>query len=174
MRRRSCIRTPTHSTGLIEDIPHNTNIQFSALISRNSLPEDWGSWGAFHIYTYLLLQEGFDYEVFEAKLPELYTNHMAEIFERMGIDIVYEVLPLTWIHLHSDFEGEPVPVGNISYLYIFIAIIILMILIASMNYMNLATARATKRSKEIGIRKVAGSTRISLIRQFLTESMVLT
>jgi putative ABC transport system permease protein len=161
-------------TGLIEDIPHNTNIQFSALISRNSLPEDWGSWGAFHIYTYLLLQEGFDYEVFEAKLPELYTNHMAEIFERMGIDIVYEVLPLTWIHLHSDFEGEPVPVGNISYLYIFIAIIILMILIASMNYMNLATARATKRSKEIGIRKVAGSTRISLIRQFLTESMVLT
>jgi putative ABC transport system permease protein len=99
---------------------------------------------------------------------------MAEIFERMGINIVYDVLPVTWIHLHSDFEGEPVPVGNINYVYIFIAIIILMILIASMNYMNLATARATRRSKEIGIRKVAGSPRSVLIRQFLTESVLLT
>ena len=105
----------------------------------------------------------------------MYQDHMAEIFERMGIDIRYEVLPITYIHLHSDFEGEPVPVGNISYLYIFIAIIVLMILIASMNYMNLATARATKRSKEIGIRKVAGSARgIPLSGNSLSESLVLT
>ncbi|MFC2113322.1 ABC transporter permease, partial [Bacteroidota bacterium] len=130
-------------TGLIEDLPHNTNISLTGLISRNSLPEDWGSWGSFHIYTWVLLQEGFDYEVFETKIQELYTNHMAEIFERMGINIEYDVLPITWIHLHSDFQGEPVPVGNINYLYIFIAIIVLLILIASMNYMNLATARAT-------------------------------
>ena len=161
-------------TGLIEDLPHNTNYTFSALASRNTIPEDYGSWGSFHIYTYVLLQKGFDYELFEAKLPDLYTNHMAEIFERMGIKIVYEVLPITWIHLHSDFEGEPVPVGNISYVHIFIAIIVLMLLIASMNYMNLATARSTKRSKEIGIRKVAGSSRRSLIRQFLVESFTLT
>jgi putative ABC transport system permease protein len=161
-------------TGLIENLPHNTNYTFSALISRNTLPEDWGSWGSFHIFTYVLLREGTDYKAFEAKLPELYTSHMAEIFERMGINIVYEVIPITRIHLHSDFEGEPVPVGNMNYVYIFIAIIILMILIASMNYMNLATARATRRSKEIGIRKVVGSPRTALIRQFLVESMVLT
>jgi len=160
-------------TGLIEDLPHNTNFQFSALISRTTLPEDFGSWGSFHIYTYVLLQEDFDHKEFEAKLPLMYKNHMAQIFERMGIDIRYEVLPITYIHLHSDFEGEPVPVGNINYVYIFIAIIILMILIASINYMNLATARATKRSREIGIRKVAGSARITLIHQFLSESLVL-
>jgi len=161
-------------TGLIEDITENTNYEFSALISRNSLPEDYGSWGSFNIYTYVLLQGGFDHEVFEAKLPELYTNHMAEIFERIGINIVYEVLPITDIHLHSDFEGEPIPVGNISYVYIFIAMIALMLLIASINYMNLATARSTKRSREIGIRKVAGSSRVALIRQFLIESVILT
>jgi len=161
-------------TGLIEDLPHNTNYTFSALASRNTLPEDYGNWGSFHIFTYVLLQEGSDHEVFEAKLPELYANHMAEIFERMGIKIVYDVLPITWIHLHSDFQGEPVPVGNMSYVHIFIAIIALMLLIASMNYMNLATARSTKRSKEIGIRKVAGSSRKSLIRQFLVESFTLT
>ena len=161
-------------TGLIEDLPHNTNYTFSALLSRNTIPEDYGNWGSFHIFTYVLLQEGSDHEVFEAKLTELYTNHMAEIFERMGIKIVYDVLPITWIHLHSDFQGEPVPVGNMSYVHIFIAIIALMLLIASMNYMNLATARSTKRSKEIGIRKVAGSSRKSLIRQFLVESFTLT
>lgn len=160
-------------TGLIEDVPWNSNYRFSALISANSLPADFGGWGAFHIYTYVLLQEGFDYKAFEAKLPEMYTNHMAEIFERMGINIVYEVLPITRIHLHSDYEGEAVPVGNISYVYIFIAIIILMLLIASINYMNLATARSTKRSREIGIRKVAGSSRVALMRQFLIESVIL-
>ena len=160
-------------TGLIEDVPRNSNYRFSALISANSLPKEYGGWGAFHIYTYVLLQEGFDYKMFEAKLPEMYKNHMAEIFERMGINIVYEVLPITKIHLHSDFEGEPVPAGNISYVHIFIAIIFLMLLIASINYMNLATARSTRRSKEIGIRKAAGSSRVALINQFLTESVIL-
>lgn len=164
---------PLKVTGLIEDTPHNTNYRYSALISWSTLPENLGSWGSFFMYTYVLLQEGYDYREFEAKLPMIYENHMAEIFERMGIQIRYEVLPVTRIHLHSDFEGEPVPEGNISYVYIFIAIIVLLLVIASMNYMNLATARSTKRAKEIGIRKVSGSSRSMLVRQFLAESLVL-
>ncbi len=160
-------------TGLIEDIPENTHFTFSALISRNTLPEDFGSWGAFHIYTYVLLQEGTDPDAFENKLPEMYKNYMAEIFERMGINIVYDVVPITQIHLHSDFEGEPVQVGNMNYVYIFIVVAVLLLVIASINYMNLATARSTKRSKEVGMRKVAGSSRGALIRQFLSESVIL-
>jgi putative ABC transport system permease protein len=161
-------------TGLIEDIPKTSNYRFSALISRNSLPEDYGSWGSFHIYTYILLREGADYKALEAKLPEMYKNYMAEIFERMGINIVYELLPIIRIHLYSDFEGEPVAVGNVQFIYIFLVIIVFLLTIASINYMNLATARSTKRSKEVGIRKVAGSSRSALIRQFLAESLVLT
>ena len=160
-------------TGLIEDIPRNTHFTFDALISRTTLPEDWGSWGSFHIYTYILLQEGTDPEAFEAKLPEMYDNYMAEIFERIGINIVYDVMPVTTIHLHSDFEGEPVQVGNMNYVYIFIVVTILLLVIASINYMNLATARSTKRSKEVGLRKVVGSSRSALIRQFLSESVIL-
>ena len=161
-------------TGLMEDVPKNSNYRFSALISRNTLPDDFGSWGSFHIYTYILLREGADYKALEAKLPEMYKNYMAEIFERMGINIVYELLPITRIHLHSDFEGEPVAVGSIQYIYIFIIIIAFLLVIACINYMNLATARSTKRSKEVGIKKVAGSSRRALIRQFISESLVLT
>jgi putative ABC transport system permease protein len=161
-------------TGLIEDIPKTSNYRLSALISRNSLPDDYGSWGAFHMYTYILLREGADYKALEAKLPEMYKNYMAEIFERMGINIVYELLPITRIHLYSDFEGEPVPVGNMQFIYIFIVIIVFLLTIACINYMNLATARSTKRSKEVGIKKVAGSSRKALIWQFISESLVLT
>jgi putative ABC transport system permease protein len=160
-------------TGLIEDVPKNSNYRFSALISKNSLPDDFGSWGAFHIYTYILLKKSADYKALEAKLPEMYKNYMAEIFERMGINIVYELLPITRIHLYSDFQGELVPVGKIQYIYIFIVIIAFLLIIACINYMNLATARSTKRSKEVGIKKVSGSSRNALIRQFITESMVL-
>jgi putative ABC transport system permease protein len=161
-------------TGLIEDIPSNTHFTLSALISRTTLPAVWGSWGAFHIYTYILLQEGADPDELEAKLPEMYDNYMAEIFERMGIHIVYDVMPITTIHLHSDFEGEPVQTGNMNYVYIFLVVTILLLIIASINYMNLATARSTKRSKEVGLRKVVGSSRGALIRQFLSESVILT
>jgi len=92
----------------------------------------------------------------------------------MGIKIVYELLPITRIHLYSDFEGEPVAVGKVQFIYIFLVIIVFLLTIASINYMNLATARSTKRSKEVGIRKVAGSSRRALIRQFLLESLALT
>ena len=96
----------THNvTGLIEDLPPNTNYSFSALISENSLPEDFGSWGAFHIYTYVLLQENFDYKVFETKLPELYKNHMAEIFEIMGIKRVFVILKIRFHAIVHSCKG---------------------------------------------------------------------
>lgn len=161
-------------TGVIKNIPFNSHYRFDAMASRKSLPEEMGSWGNFGVFTYLLLPEGLDYKEFEAKIKEMYANYMAEIFERIGITIEYVLEPITDIHLKSTSGSEPEPTGSIAYVIIFGIVALFLILIAAMNYMNLATARSTKRAREVGLRKVVGSHRESLIFQFLTESTVLT
>lgn len=161
-------------TGLMEDVPENSHLKFSALISRSTLPRQMGSWGSFGVYTYLLLPEGTDYKQFESKISEMYAKYMAQIFEAMGIKVEYVLHPLPWIHLNSTFEGEPEPTGSKNYIYIFSIVALFMLVIASINYMNLATARSTRRAREVGLRKVMGSSRKLLVLQFLTESLLLT
>jgi len=78
--------------------------------------------------------------------------------------------PVTAIHLHSDMGNEPEELGSISYIYIFSAVAFFMLIIACINYMNLTTARSARRAKEIGIRKVTGSSKTQLVAQFLIES----
>ena len=161
-------------TGVIRDIPRNSHFRFDALASRTSLPEELGSWGNFGVMTYLLLPEDIDILEFEKKLKGMYDRYMAEIFERMGISVVYNLEPVTWIHLHSTHQGEPEPTGSMAYVYIFALVALFLILIAAMNYMNLATARSIRRAREVGLRKVVGSGRGGLVMQFLTESATLT
>lgn len=161
-------------TGLMKDVPRNSSLRFDALISRNTLPADFSnSWGSFGVPTYILLQENTDYIAFQEKIQEMYDKFMAEIFERIGITVEYIVQPLIDIHLNPIGEGEVEQSGDITYLYIFGIVGIFMLTIASINYMNLATARSSKRAREVGLRKVVGSNRGLLIGQFLTESTVL-
>ena len=160
-------------TAVIEDVPRNSHILFDGLVSRNSLPQQMGSWGNFGVSTYLLLQEGEDATQFQEKLKEMYDRYMATIFEGIGITVEYELMQLTEIHLHSDNAGEPQPTGSIQYVIIFSIVAFFLILIATLNYINLATARSAKRAKEISLRKVTGSSRRLLIIQFLTESSLL-
>ena len=96
---------------------------------------------------------------------------MAPIFTKYNVKINYGVQPITDIHLLSKLEGEPEETGDMSYIWIFSAVAFFMLLIACINYMNLTTARSARRAKEIGIRKVAGSTKKQLISQFLSESL---
>jgi putative ABC transport system permease protein len=157
-------------TGVMKDVPRNSHIRFDAMLSGSSLPADFGSWGNYGVFTYVELQDGFSGEQLDELLPEIYEKYQAEIFKNIGITMEYESMPITKIHLHSTFEGEPVPVGNMTYIYIFSAVIVLMLIIASINYMNLAIARSVRRAREVGIRKVVGSGKGNLIGQFLTES----
>ena len=162
-------------TAVIRDVPFNSHIRFNMLVSASTLAKDFAnSWGAFGFYTYVLLRPNTDPVAFEKKLLPMYDRHMAEIFSKFNIKIHYGVQPITAIHLHSDFQGEPEELGSISYIYIFSAVALFMIIIACINYMNLTTARSARRAKEIGIRKVAGSTKPQLIVQFLVESTLTT
>ena len=161
-------------TAVIEDVPRNSHILFDGLVSRNSLPAQMGSWGNFGVFTYVLLREGEDAAAFQEKLKEMYDRYMATIFESIGISIEYELMKVTDIHLHSDNGSEPQPTGSIQYVIIFSIVAFFLLLIATLNYISLATARSAKRAKEISLRKVNGSSRGMLVIQFLAESSLLT
>jgi putative ABC transport system permease protein len=161
-------------TGVIQDVPTNSHFRFDAVAARNNLPKQLGNWGNFGVYTYLLFPDKFDTKAFEKKMEGMYDAYMKTIFEPLKISIKYKLEPLTRIHLYSKNAAEPEPTGSITYVYIFAIVAIFLVLIASMNYMNLATARSTRRAREVGLRKVVGSRRGPLILQFLSESMVFT
>jgi len=161
-------------TGIIEDVPSNSHFRFDALASRSNLPERIGSWGNFGVFTYLLFPEGLDVKAFEAKMQGMYAAYMEPLFGPLNIKIEYILEPITRIHLYSTNPGEPEPTGSITYVYIFAVVALFLILIAAMNYMNLATARSARRAREVGLRKVVGSSRRLLVSQFLAESTAMT
>jgi putative ABC transport system permease protein len=173
-------------TGLIDAIPTNAHFQASLLLSMASRPDAKSpSWMISGFYTYLVLPQHYDYKRLEAKLPQVVEKYMAPQlkqafgmsmaqFRQKGNDVGLYLQPLTDIHLHSNLTGELLPNGTIQYVYLFGAIALFMLLIACINFMNLSTAGASKRAKEVGIRKVMGSERQGLVQQFLIESMLLT
>lgn len=161
--------------GVYKDMPSNSHIIADAMISIQTVfDSNSGSWGSFGIYTYVLLNNSSNYDLHKEHLDEIIDKRVATIFDQYNITIKYHLLPIETIHLNSDFEGEPVATGNMNYIYIFMVVGIFLIVIASINYMNLATARSAKRSLEVGVRKVMGAHQSSLIFQFLTESVLIT
>ncbi|GAA4447010.1 ABC transporter permease [Nibrella saemangeumensis] len=173
-------------TGVIDPVPANSHFHFDFFVSMASFPESKStSWMVSEFYTYLVLPEGYDYKKLEAKLPQVVEKHMGPQlqqafgmslaqFQKKGNNVGLYLQPLTDIHLHSDLSYDLEPSGDIRYVYIFGTVALFMLLIACINFMNLSTAGASKRSKEVGIRKVLGSVKMALVNQFLTESIVLT
>lgn len=161
-------------TGVMLDIPSNAHFDFEALASYSSLDLDieLHSWGRNSMWTYLLLRPGASPKALEAKFPSFIEDHIErsdalEVFS-------YYLQPLTDIHLHSHMVGEIDTNNDISTVYIFSAIALFILLIASINYINLATARSSQRMREVGMRKVLGAFQGQLVRQFLGESLLMT
>jgi putative ABC transport system permease protein len=172
-------------TGLIDKVPANSHFHFDLFASMTGLDEAKSdSWMGSNYFTYLLLKPGYDYKRLEAKLPAMVEKYMGpQIQKEMGISLFqfrtkgnqlgFALQPLTSIHLYSHSNYELDAPGNAMYVYIFGAIAIFMLLIACINFINLSTAGASQRAKEVGVRKVIGSGKSQLIFQFLTESALL-
>ena len=164
-------------SAVIGDVPKNSHIRYDMLISMSSLlrgpnQDNQFNWGNFNNYTYVLLKPGTSAAAFNKKLAPMYDKYMAPIFAKFNVKMHYDVQPITAIHLHSTLDQEPEELGSMSYIWIFSAVAFFMLLIACINYMNLTTARSARRAKEIGIRKVTGSTKSQLVLQFLSESLL--
>ena len=172
-------------SGVCENVPKNSHMEFDFAASLGLLNLDrQPNYVSFSVYAYIVLRDGTDPKVIEGKMPALVEHYAAgQIQARSGISYKeyiaagngydYFLQPIRDIHLHSHLTNEIKPNGNITYIYILIAIAIFLIVIACINFMNLATAISVTRAREVGIRKIVGSTRGSIIRQFLMESLVL-
>ena len=175
-------------TGVIRNMPDQSQFHFSFI---RPLRESWtfddpsdNDWLSSNYYTYILVQPGttraevqkdvdvvVDLHIGPA-LQELVHASVADL-NKAGNHFRYLILPFNDVHLHSNKSYELEANGNIQFVYIFSVIAVLILLIACVNFMNLSTARSSQRAKEVGIRKVAGSTKGHLILQFLTESILL-
>ncbi|MVN22652.1 ABC transporter permease [Mucilaginibacter arboris] len=161
---------PNLVTGVIDDVPANSHFTFSGL---RSFPQNFTEeWGQIHLYTYILLAKEASLQKLEAKLPAFYTKYLKAALGPMNYRM--ELQPLKSIHLHSNLTAEMSANGSMSLIYTFSIVAILILIIAAINYMNLSTARASIRIKEIGVRKVTGSSKAQLIILFLSESVLLT
>lgn len=165
-------------TGVIQDFPQNSHFKFDMICSLITFKQglDNTQWFANNYRTYILLREGASAAAFEAKFPDLVKNYTVagqdfDAWLASGNYWEYYLQPLTSIHLHSDLNGEFEANGNSAYVSAALLIAVFLLLIASVNYMNLATARSASRAREVGIRKVVGSTRGPLIRQFIAEAL---
>ncbi len=154
-------------TGVIEDVPSNSHFHFDFLISTRKFDGNIdANWGFYNFYTYIKVKPGINSANLTKKIQAVYESGVTN-----GKNIFY-VQPLTDIHLTSNLKWELEPNSDKLYVYVFTIIALFIIVIAGINYVNIATAKASVRAKEIGVRKVAGAYRSSLIKQFLLESVI--
>jgi len=172
-------------TGVFNQLPANSHFHIDLFGSMAGWqPAQSDSWMSGAFFTYLLLKPGTNILALQNKFPDMVKKYMGPQIQRdMGLSLDqfrtkgnklgFILQPLTAIHLHPNATNELEPAGNASYVYIFGVIAIFVLVIASMNFINLSTASASKRAKEVGVRKVIGSGRSQLIKQFLMESTLL-
>lgn len=174
-------------TAVFQNMPVASHFHYDILIALAGLDEaQQENFLSNNFNTYFLLKPGTDAKALEQKFPVFLEKHVGpqaaavlggefsmEKFKAGGNIWEYTLMPVTDIHLHSDLTAELGPNGDITYVYLFSAIALFILSIACINFMNLSTARSASRAKEVGVRKVMGSLRSHLVRQFLLESILL-
>ncbi|UCE41864.1 MAG: ABC transporter permease [Candidatus Aminicenantes bacterium] len=156
--------------GIMQDIPHNSHIQADFICNFEFLvAQDWSiRWVDHMYYTYLKLRPDIDLDSFHAKIKTYINDNNQD-----PTTIHISLQPIKDIHLRSHFSNDigGHSQGKALYVYIFSVVAVIVLLIACINFMNLATAQAAKRAKEIGVRKVSGASKGHLIKQFFSESL---
>jgi putative ABC transport system permease protein len=172
-------------TGVMKDFPRQSHFHLSFIRPvRDSWQGDNDQWLSNNWHSYILVRPGVDRAVLQSRVNATVDKYLGlqlqqelhasiQDMNHQGAHFIYHLMPLEDIHLYSNKSYELEPNGNINYIYIFSFVAILILIIACVNFMNLSTARSANRAKEVGIRKVAGSTKGHLIIQFLTESVLL-
>ncbi|HVU98037.1 MAG TPA: FtsX-like permease family protein [Puia sp.] len=173
-------------TGVMKDMPALSHFHFSFIRPLRDFYNhgDENDWLSNNYTSYILLRPGVTRAFMQSRIDATVHTYLGrqlqemlhtstEEMRRSGNYFKYEMMPVTDIHLHSNKSYEFEANGSITFVYTFSAVALLILLIACVNFMNLSTARSANRAREVGIRKVAGSTKGHLVAQFLTESVVL-
>jgi putative ABC transport system permease protein len=163
-------------TGVAADVPSNSHLQFDMIIPLEALrpdtPPDW--WTQFpsnNLFTYVQLNPAVDPEQLKKRFPAFMDKYLGSYYATAGFKMGLTIEPLNKVYFSPDVFDN-VKHGGKKMVYIFMSIAILILIIACINFINLATARATDRSKEVGLRKVMGALRKQLIGQFILESVL--
>jgi len=164
-------------TGVLENAPSATHFKYDWLVSLETLRDVMGrefeNWFGTMAYTYIRLKPGSDAEEFERGIGGLAGRHVGDRLRSAGQEYRYLLQPVTDIHLRSKLLYEIEPAGNATALSLLSAAAVFILVIAGMNFVSLATARSTRRAREVGLRKVFGARRHHLVAQLLGESFLL-
>ncbi len=162
-------------TGICKDVPVNSHLQFDMVIPLELLrpmqPDWFTQWPSNGLFTYIQLNPNVDAKQFEKHFPAFMDKYLGNYYASAGFKMGLTIQPLSDVYFTTD-ALDNVKHGNKKMVYIFMCIAILILVIACINFINLATARATDRSKEVGLRKVLGAVRRQLFSQFMLESIL--
>lgn len=178
-------KIPYNITAIYEDMPDNAHFHFEMLFSMDNVDYGFGNFMSNNFHTYIVLKPDVDYKNFEKIFDDIIVKYILpqakqfmqinsmDEFKKAGNKLQYSLIPLADIHLKSDRTPELGVNGNIQYVYIFSIVALFLLLLACINFMNLSTARSANRAKEVGIRKVLGTERSTLMAQFVAESSLM-